>query len=156
MVRGETLIETPEGQPAQSTPGTVDITRSKNEIRDRLLPAPEQQYLSYVPHAPRTAVNAAVVSIYSDSVGVNAAQNQVIAINKGAQNGMDIGTVLELISKGNVIVDKTSATRDTVRLPDEQNGYAMIFKVFDRVSYALITTAQRPVNIGDGLQSPQN
>ena len=158
VVRGETLIETPEGQPAQSTPGTVDITRSKNEIRagDRLLPAPEQQYLSYVPHAPRTAVNAAVVSIYSDSVGVNAAQNQVIAINKGAQSGMDIGTVLELISKGNVIVDKTSAARDSVKLPDEQNGYAMVFKVFDRVSYALITTAQRPVNIGDGLQSPQN
>ena len=97
-----------------------------------------------------------MVSIYSDSVGVNAAQNQVIAINKGAQSGMDIGTVLELISKGNVIVDKTSATRDSVRLPDEQNGYAMVFKVFDRVSYALITTAQRPVNIGDGLQSPQN
>ncbi|MEG0140534.1 MAG: LysM domain-containing protein [Comamonas sp.] len=158
VVRGETRIETPEGKPVQSTPGTVDITRSKNEIRagDRLLPAPEQQYLSYAPHAPSTAVNAAVVSIYGDSVGVNAAQNQVIAINKGAQNGMDIGTVLELISKGNVIVDKTSAARDSVKLPDEQNGYAMVFKVFDRVSYALITTAQRPVNIGDGLQSPQN
>ena len=158
VVRGETLIETPEGQPAQSTPGTVDITRSKNEISagDRLLPAPEQQYLNYVPHAPATAVNAAVVSIYGDSVGINASQNQVIAINKGAQNDRDMGTVLQLVSKGKVIVDKTGTRRSSVKLPDEQNGYAMVFKVFDRVSYALITTAQRPVNIGDGLQSPQN
>jgi hypothetical protein len=68
---------------------------------------------------------------------------------------MDVGAVLELVSKGNVIVDKTSPSRDRVKLPDEANGYAMVFKVFDRVSYALITTAQRGVNVGDGLQSPQ-
>jgi len=157
VARSETLLESTPGQPVQTTPGTVDIIRSKNEIRagDRLLPSPEQQYLSYVPHAPRHAVDAAVVSIYGDSVGYNAAQNQVIAINKGAQDGMDIGAVLELVSKGNVIVDKTSPSRDRVKLPDEANGYAMVFKVFDRVSYALITTAQRGVNVGDGLQSPQ-
>ena len=157
VARSETLLESAPGQPVQTTPGTVDIIRSKNEIRagDRLLPSPEQQYLSYVPHAPHKAVDAAVVSIYGDSVGYNAAQNQVIAINKGAQDGMDIGAVLELVSKGNVIVDKTSPSRDRVKLPDEANGYAMVFKVFDRVSYALITTAQRGVNVGDGLQSPQ-
>lgn len=156
VARGETLQASEPGQPAQTAPGTVDIIRSKNEIRagDRLLPSPEQQYLSYVPHAPRQAVDAAVVSIYGDSVGYNAAQNQVIAINKGARDGMDIGAVLELVSKGNVIVDKTSPSRDRVKLPDEANGYAMVFKVFDRVSYALITTAQRGVNVGDGLQSP--
>lgn len=158
VVRGESVLESADGQPAQATPGTVDITRSKNEIRagDRLLPSPAPQYLSYVPHAPvKNVEGAAVVSIYGDSVGYNAAQNQVIAINKGVQDGMDIGTVLELVSKGNVIVDKTSPTRDTVKLPDEANGYAMVFKVFDRVSYALITTAQRGVNVGDGLHSPQ-
>ncbi len=156
VARGETLLESAPGQPAQTAPGTVDIIRSKNEIRagDRLLPSPEQQYLSYVPHAPRQAVDAAVVSIYGDSVGYNAAQNQVIAINRGARDGMDVGTVLELVSKGNVIVDKTSPSRDRVKLPDEANGYAMVFKVFDRVSYALITTAQRGVLVGDGLQSP--
>lgn len=156
VARSETLLESAPGQPVQTTPGTVDIIRSKNEIRagDRLLPSPEQQYLSYVPHAPRQAVDAAVVSIYGDSVGYNAAQNQVIAINKGARDGMDVGTVLELVNKGNVIVDKTSPSRDRVKLPDEANGYAMVFKVFDRVSYALITTAQRGVNVGDGLQSP--
>ncbi|QXZ08671.1 LysM peptidoglycan-binding domain-containing protein [Comamonas sp. Y33R10-2] len=158
VVRGETIVDTIEGEPQQSTPATVDITRSKNEIRagDRLLASPEQQYLSYVPHAPSSPTTAAVVSIYGDSVGANAAQNQIIAINKGSKDGVDVGTVLELVSKGDVIVDKTSPNRSRVKLPDEQNGYAMVFRVFDQVSYALITTAQRPVNVGDGLQSPQN
>ena len=84
-----------------------------------------------------------------------ASQNQVIAINRGAQDGMEVGTVLKLISKGNRIVDKTSATRDVVTLPDESNGYAMVFKVFDRVSYVLITTALRGVKVGDTLTEPQ-
>ena len=159
LVRGESLEETADGKGGkvvEYVPATVELTATKQEVRagDRLLPSPATQYLSYVPHAPRQAVDAAVVSIYGDSVGYNAAQNQVIAINKGARDGMDVGTVLELVNRGNVIVDKTSPSRDRVKLPDEANGYAMVFKVFDRVSYALITTAQRGVNVGDGLQSP--
>ena len=96
-----------------------------------------------------------MVSIYGDAAVSYAAVNQVIAINKGAQDGMEIGTVLELISKGATIVDKTSAKRDTVKLPDEFNGYAMVFKTFDRVSYVLITSAARGVQVGDRLQAPQ-
>ena len=108
-----------------------------------------------MPHAPRNPVNAAVVSIYGDAAVLYAAQNQVIAINKGERDGMEIGTVLELVSKGARIVDKTSPTRDVVKLPDEFNGYAMVFKVFDRVSYVLVTSTSRGVKVGDGLQAPQ-
>lgn len=158
LVEGETMMSTPDGQSGQRSPATVDLSKTKNEIRagDRLLPAPAQQYLNYVPHAPRNDVSAAVVSIYGDAAVLYASQNQVIAINKGQNEGMEIGTVLEIISKGARIVDKTSATRDLVQLPDERNGYAMVFKVFDRVSYALIMTARRGVEVGDSLQSPSS
>jgi hypothetical protein len=157
VIQGETLVEAEGGKLVQASPGTISITRSKNEIKagDRLLPSPAQQYLSYVPHAPRNPVNAAVVSIYGDAAVLYAAQNQVIAINKGERDGMEIGTVLELVSKGARIVDKTSPTRDVVKLPDEFNGYAMVFKVFDRVSYVLVTSTSRGVKVGDGLQAPQ-
>ncbi|MEX8193046.1 LysM peptidoglycan-binding domain-containing protein [Comamonas guangdongensis] len=157
VIQGETLVEAEGGKLVQAAPGTISITRSKNEIKagDRLLPSPAQQYLSYMPHAPRSPVNAAVVSIYGDAAVLYAAQNQVIAINKGERDGMEIGTVLELVSKGARIVDKTSPTRDVVKLPDEFNGYAMVFKVFDRVSYVLVTSTNRGVRVGDGLQAPQ-
>ena len=154
---GESQVLNGEGKVVQASPATIDITKSKNEIKagDRLLPSPAPQYLNYVPHAPQNPVNAAVVSIYGDAAVHYAAQNQVIAINKGSRDGMEIGTVLELISKGATILDKTSAARDMVKLPDEFNGYAMVFKTFDRVSYVLITTAARGVTVGDSLQAPQ-
>ena len=154
---GEAQVLNGEGKVVQASPATIDITKSKNEIKagDRLLPSPAPQYLNYVPHAPQNPVNAAVVSIYGDAAVHYAAQNQVIAINKGSRDGMEIGTVLELISKGATILDKTSAARDMVKLPDEFNGYAMVFKTFDRVSYVLITTAARGVTVGDSLQAPQ-
>lgn len=160
LVEGETVVELPDGnggQRRQATPATVDLTKAKNEIRagDRLLPAPAQQYLNYVPHAPQGPVQAAVVSIYGDASVLYATQNQVVAINRGQRDGMEVGTVLRVISAGARIVDKTGERPEAIQLPDERNGYAMVFKVFDRVSYALITTARRGVQVGDRLQAPQ-
>ncbi|WP_120965217.1 LysM peptidoglycan-binding domain-containing protein [Comamonas sp. lk] len=159
LVDGESVVQLPQGNggtATQASPATVDLVKAKNEIYtgDRLLPAPPQEFINYVPHAPQADVNATVVSIYGDSAVLYASQNQVIAINRGQQDGMDIGTVLEVISTGARIVDKTTRSRDVVQLPDERNGYAMVFKVFDRVSYALITTAQRGVTVGDKLVTP--
>lgn len=160
LVEGETVAALPDGnggQRRQATPATVDLTKAKNEIRagDRLLPAPAQQYLNYVPHAPQGPVQAAVVSIYGDASVLYATQNQVVAINRGQRDGMEVGTVLRVISAGARIVDKTGERPEAIQLPDERNGYAMVFKVFDRVSYALITTARRGVQVGDRLQAPQ-
>lgn len=160
LVEGETVVELPDGnggQRRQATPATVGLTKAKNEIRagDRLLPAPAQQYLNYVPHAPQGPVQAAVVSIYGDASVLYATQNQVVAINRGQRDGMEVGTVLRVISAGARIVDKTGERPEAIQLPDERNGYAMVFKVFDRVSYALITTARRGVQVGDRLQAPQ-
>jgi hypothetical protein len=52
------------------------------------------------------------------------------------------------------IVDKTGETKEEVQLPDEHNGYAMVFRTFDRVSYVLILEARRGVEVGDSLTSP--
>ena len=106
-----------------------------------------------MPHAPAGEVKALVVSLYGDSAVTYAAQNQVVAINKGRQDGMEVGTVLELISRGDKIRDKV--TRNIVQLPDERNGYAMVFRSFDRVSYALIMQIKRGVTVGDKLVSPE-
>jgi hypothetical protein len=67
---------------------------------------------------------------------------------------MDVGTVLELVRRGVRIVDKTGETKEEVQLPDEHNGYAMVFRTFDRVSYVLILEARRGVEVGDSLTSP--
>ena len=159
LVRGESLLETP-GKNGKSTtdivPATIDIVGIKEEIRvgDRLLPEPDRVLTSYVPRAPATAVDARVVSIYGSSVRT-AAQNQVVAINRGSKDGMESGHVLAIQKAGARITDKTVATRDQLRLPDERNGLLMVFRTFDRVSYGLILEITEGVRVGDRLVNPR-
>lgn len=138
-------------------PASLDIVGSKEEMRvgDRLLPEPPQQMLSYVPRAPLVPVeNARVVSIYGSAVA-NAAQNQVVAINKGTRDGIETGDVLAILSEGERVVDRTTEGLGTqIKLPDERNGLLMVFRTFDRVSYGLILEIRTGVKVGDRLIAP--
>ena len=137
-------------------PATLQVRQVKEEIRagDRLLPEPPRQYLSFVPHAPAEDVQAHVVSIYTSNAMRYGTQHQVIAINLGEADGMEPGMVLSLITKGMRVVDKTDPQRAKVQLPDQANGTAMVFRVFDRVSYVLVMDVRRGVQVGDRLGSP--
>jgi hypothetical protein len=159
LVEGETLVAVRDakGQVRENqVPATIDIVDAKGEIRagDRLLPAPQRGYSNYVPHAAPADMKARVVSIYGDSAVKFGAQNQVVAINRGTRDAMAAGQVLQLVTQGNVIVDKTGGKRERVQLPREHNGLAMVFRTFDRVSYALILDVRRPVVAGDHLIAP--
>ncbi len=159
LIRGESMLETAgkEGKAiTEIVPATIDIVGIKEEIRvgDRLLPEPDRVLTSYAPRAPATAVDARVVSIYGSSVRT-AAQNQVVAINRGSKDGMETGHVLAIQKAGARIIDKTVATRDPLRLPDERNGLLMVFRTFDRVSYGLILEITEGVRVGDRLVNPR-
>ena len=138
------------------------IATSKQEmgVGDLLMPAPPTAILNYVPHPPDGMVDARVVGIYS---GVTyAGQNQVVSINRGALDGLDVGAVLQLYNLGSTVVDATQAKsgwlktgKTMVKLPDEQNGTLFIFRVFNHISYGLIMQVTQPVQIGDVAKSPE-
>ena len=160
LIRGEATEETANGKGgivSEYVPATVDIMSAKEEIRagDRLLPEPARAFMNYTPHAPNIDVDARVVSIYGSGAVVNAAQNQVIAINLGEQDGMQAGDVLSLMTQGARIKDTTDPTRPMVKLPSESNGMAIVFRTFERVSYALILDVLTAVRVGDRLVNPQ-
>jgi hypothetical protein len=136
-------------------PATIDIVDAKEEIRvgDRMLPEPPQTFQNYVPHAPSNPVDARIVSVYGSAV-INAAQNQVVAINKGTQDGMESGHVLAILKDGARMIDKTDITKPQIKLPDERNGLLMVFRTFDRVSYGLILDITSGVKVGDHLVNP--
>ena len=158
LVRSETTAAAPDdASRVEVVPATVDLSGAKEEIRlgDRLLPAPRRGFVNYVPRAPREEVDARVVSLYGSTTVFNAAQNQVITINRGTADGMEAGHVLTLLTKEERVRDKTDSERAMIRLPSEANGLAMVFLTFDRVSYALILQSQRPVQVGDRLVNPE-
>ena len=66
------------------------------------------------------------------------------------------GHVLALQSTGRQMLDKTQKERgELIKLPDERNGLAMVFRPFDRVSYALVMQIDDPVQVGDKLINPK-
>jgi nucleoid-associated protein YgaU len=159
LVRSETSQTITGKDGKESTeiiPATIDILAAKEEMRvgDRLLPEPARELLSYVPRAPAGAIDGRIVSVYGSAV-VNAAQNQVVVINKGSRDGMERGHVLAIQKYGERLVDKTDATRPTIKLPDERNGLLMVFRTFDRLSYALVLDITDGVKVGDRLINPR-
>ena len=163
LVRGESeteeTVKTGFGggttQKVLPVPATIDVTSSKEEMKagDRLLPEPPREYRSYVPHAPDLPVEARVVLVHGNSVRY-AGQNQIVVINKGLRDGIEHGHVLSVLTTGPRLVDKTDKARSVIQLPDEHNGVAMVFRMFERVSYALVMESATPIQVGDKLVNP--
>jgi hypothetical protein len=112
---------------------------------------------SYVPHAPAKTIRGQIMSIYGglNRVG-EAGRHSIITLNRGRGDGLEVGHVLALL-KSDTVRDMTKAKNDPeaqMKLPEERYGLVFIFRVFERVSYALVMDASRPVNPADVVQTP--
>ena len=142
----------PEGE---IVPATIDVVAVKEELRvgDRLLPEPPRDLSTYVPSAPTSEQNGQIVKVYGNGV-TYAGQNQVVAINRGTEHGLQRGHVLALLRDAGQVVDKTDDSRTMLRLPGERNGLMMVFLTFQKVSYALILEVGDTVKVGDRFVNP--
>ncbi|WP_414652342.1 LysM peptidoglycan-binding domain-containing protein [Ideonella sp.] len=152
-VRPGEVRQLPDGK-TELVPATITITSLREEanVGDRLAPAPARDVEAFAPHAPGAPMRGRIVSVYGDSL--NAGQNQIVALNRGARDGMERGHVLALWRAGTARVDSTDEARTPIRLPDERHGLLFVFRVFERVSYALILQVQDPVSAGDLFTQP--
>ena len=160
LVRGESTQDTVDAGGKMSSaivPATIDITSAKQEMRvgDRLMPEFERQILSYLPHAPTGKVDGRIMSIYGSDVVANATQNQIVVISRGQRDGIESGHVMAILRDGQRLIDKTDPTRAPMKLPDERNGLLMVFKTFEKLSYALILNVKDTVRVGDRLAAPR-
>ena len=150
--QGET--RTDDSGKAEIVPASFLVTDIRQEagVGDRLAVVPAREYTNYAPHAPQGAVNGQIVSLYGDAL--TAGQNQIVALNKGSVDGMERGHILALVRNGSRVVDTTDSSHPTIKLPDERHGLLFVFRVFDRMSYALILSVQQPVSTGDRFTQP--
>ena len=156
--RGESLMSSPGADGKSQTeivPATIDIVGAKEEMRigDRLLPEPPRDFSNYVPSAPTSAQAGQIVSVYGNGV-TYAGQNQVVTINRGTAHGVQRGHVLALMRDANLVADKTDGARPMLRLPGERNGLMMVFRTFDKLSYALVLQVADGAKVGDRFTSP--
>jgi hypothetical protein len=141
-------------------PATVRLTTVTQEVGrgDKLLPAGVPEVPKYAPHAPAVFMQGRVIGIYGGLGKVGeAGPQQIITLNRGRADGVEVGHVFALYRPGPLITDasvQTGGKAATFKLPDERYGLAFVFRIYDRVSYALVMRISRPVNPLDVVQTP--
>lgn len=138
----------------EGDPATIEIIKSAQEILqdDRLIAATDIDLANFVPHAPASVVTGKVIAMYG---GVSeAGRGAIVTLNLGSKKGMESGHVLAMLSAGKVPVYRSGEKHAEVKLPNERYGLALIFRVFENVSYALVMRADISVQIGDVVETP--
>ncbi|NNE63764.1 MAG: LysM peptidoglycan-binding domain-containing protein [Gammaproteobacteria bacterium] len=137
-------------------PATVRVTNSEREIlrNDRVLPIDNTNFeRDFFPRPPATDVSGEIVSLL-DAIS-QLGQYQTLAINLGSRDGLETGNLLNINRRGEIIPDKEEEDPTfRVKLPDEKIGTAMIIRAFEKMSYAMVMTADRPVGKRDYVISP--
>lgn len=128
-------------------------------IGDRVLAPEAQPYdLQFMPRAPDSIPDNARILAVADGMG--AGPRYVVALSVGAREGVRNGHTFSIWSEGAVRADGVAhrnamaARRDSVELPDDFVGRLMVFRTFDKVSYALVMDGIRPISQGDVLKHP--
>jgi hypothetical protein len=152
-----------KGDPAKA----LLIDPARETLRgDRLLSADTSETpINFTLRAPASDVRGRIIDVVGGTELVG--QYEVVVINRGKRHGLEPGNVLAIDQAGEVVRDmyrngQTIGTHSgfgssfapRVKLPDERSGTLLVFKVFDRVSYALIVGASDTIHVADVVHNP--
>ena len=138
-------------------PSTLRIIHSSREalVGDKLLPkgtgGVDQAFL---PHSPDMPIEGSIIAVVDGVSRVG--QYQTVVLNKGEQDGLEVGHVLAIHQAGAVVRDYygKNARGEKVTLPEVRAGIVLVFRTFDRVSYALVMEAKKAIRIYDSVRNP--
>ena len=140
-------------------PATVTLTETNREalLGDRLLPETVDIPLNFFPKAPDSEIDGRIISVV-DGVSL-IGQYHVVVMNRGARDGLAPGDVLTVFQQGAVVTDRFAdgsmlGGGEKVKLPDEEAGTVMVFKVYDRIAYGLVMEATSDIHVYDAVRNP--
>jgi hypothetical protein len=134
--------------------GELEVTRVTEEVRiaDRLLP-PEERILdaTFQPRAPEREIRDGYMIAVDGGVS-QIGTTDIVVLNRGARDGLEVGHVLAIYQAGGLVFDEVAG--ENVRLPDSRAGLCMIFEVSEKASYALVLKANRVLKVMDKVKNP--
>ena len=129
----------------------LQSTREEAQIGDRVLPTEERRVDStFFPSAPEGDVNGVIISVFGGVTQVG--QYDVVVLNRGEREGMEVGNVLAIYKRGALAKDRIA--NQTIRLPSERAGLLMVFRTFEKLSYGLVLETERPLAVNDEVRNP--
>ena len=139
-------------------PATMMINESVQEIMagDRALPFEDQLFPPvFMLRAPDSDINAYIISVYGGVTQIGT--YDVVVLNKGRREGLEVGHVMTVMQSGRMVDDKFAGEDmgTDVTLPSESAGELMVFRVFDKTSLGLIMRATRPIHVMDTAVTPR-
>jgi hypothetical protein len=139
----------------------VLIQSSRETTAGDLLFAEDMQSVSsdFLPRSPPAGVDGQIMAVV-DGVKLIGSY-QVVAINRGAQHGIETGHVLAIDEEGEVVKDgackrnrMSFCANKTIQLPSERAGTLLVFKTYEQMSYGLVLNTTVPVRVTDRVRTP--
>ena len=133
-------------------PATVALTDTSQEAvpGDKLVPESVDVPLNFYPRAPSSPIDGRIISVVGGVTQIG--QYHVVVLNRGTRDGLSVGDVLTVYQTGETVNDRFGGGK--VRLPDEEAGTLMVFKVYDRIGYGLVMEATQAIHIHDTVRNP--
>ncbi len=165
---GELVVE------KRGNPASAVITLAKREVLDgdRLIPQSKQEASSdFIPRPPNTLVEGSIISVFDGVAQIG--QYQVVVLDVGESDGLEVGNILGIFQSGQLVNDKIKARKrggfnnsalveylgklksvgEEVQLPKEFAAVVMVFRTFDKISYGLIMEAYGAIHLHDTVKN---
>lgn len=129
----------------------VNSTREEIQIADRVLPTEERRVdASFFPSGPSANIRGVLISVFGGVSQVG--QYDIVVINRGEREGLEVGNVLAIYKKGAMARDRVA--KELIQLPSERAGLLMVFRTFEKLSYGIVLMSDRPLSINDEVRNP--
>jgi hypothetical protein len=103
-------------------PATAEVVKAKEEIfvKDRLVPSGDEVITNFTPRAPETAIKGRLLKIYGGLA--EAGPESIVSINRGSQDGVEVGHVLAISRYGRIIKDPEPTKVDKEKAAKAEAG----------------------------------
>lgn len=134
-------------------PATLGVSKARREVLagDVLIPTDNRPLQAfYAPRAPDDAIRGQIIGVVDGVSQIG--QHSVVVLNRGQRDGIELGHVLQVRQVPQPINDPV--TRERIQPPSDPAGTLMVFRLFERVSYALVMNATGPMHTLDEVVTP--
>ncbi len=142
-------------RPGDIAKATLTDSARETLVGDILVEEDTGSTSDFIPHVPTHPIDGSVIAVINNVL--LAGQYDVIALNRGSRDGLERGHILSAETHSETVPDpcvhiqssSTCTWHATVQLPAESSGTLLVFKVYERMSYALIMKENSPIQVGD-------